>query len=486
MRYPVVPRVLGFFEVSRSLALRQDYAVLLSSGFLPNGCTSSGAAASLNSCRRLRIMIRIQPALLFRLCSLGLTCWLGAYLQAETVERPNIVLILVDDLGKEWISCYGADGVETPNLDAMARGGMRFDNVYSMPQCTPSRVALLTGQYPCHNGWVNHWDVPRWGAGCHFDPSKYPKLLGSAMRELGYATAIAGKWQIDDFRVEPNALDEAGFDQWCMWTGGEGDNPISNERYWNPYVVYRDQPARIIEDRFGPDLYNQFVLDFIKEHQQQPFFVYYPMALVHTPLVPTPDEPDAKKPIDRHKAMVRYMDSLVGKLNETLQSLNLHQRTIVLWTTDNGTARGITGSIDGRPVPGGKAQTTENGINAPTIAYCPGLIPEATLSQTLIDFTDWLPTCVELGGGDPDIGGIDGSSFANALLHPSSPSKRHWIMAMGGQNNAQVTEKGVQNQWVFRDRVFRNARDSKSSLVPIRSSLNWSISLKIQQRPTTC
>ena len=116
------------------------------------------------------------------------------------MKRPNIILILLDDLGKEWISCYGAKDIETPNIDRLALGGIRFENVYSMPQCTPSRLCLLTGQYPYRNGWVNHWDVPRWGAGARYDVEAYPCNLGITMRDAGYATAAAGKWQINDFR----------------------------------------------------------------------------------------------------------------------------------------------------------------------------------------------------------------------------------------------------------------------------------------------
>ena len=86
-----------------------------------------------------------------------------------TVDQPNILFILVDDLGTEWISSYGAAGIQTPAIDRLAAGGMRFTNAYSMPQCTPTRATLLTGQYPFRHGWVNHWDVPRWGAGVHFD-----------------------------------------------------------------------------------------------------------------------------------------------------------------------------------------------------------------------------------------------------------------------------------------------------------------------------
>ncbi|HCO83443.1 MAG TPA: N-acetylgalactosamine 6-sulfate sulfatase, partial [Arenibacter sp.] len=136
---------------------------------------------------------------------------------AEDQGPPNILFILVDDLGKEWISSYGAEDIETPNIDALAKSGLKFNNVYSMPQCTPTRVTLLTGQYPFRHGWVNHWDVPRWGGGAHFDETENPTLVNE-MKRAGYKTCIAGKWQIDDFRVEPDALEKVGFDEYCMWT----------------------------------------------------------------------------------------------------------------------------------------------------------------------------------------------------------------------------------------------------------------------------
>ena len=93
-------------------------------------------------------------------------------LQAKAALKPNILFIMVDDLGKEWISSYGADNIQTPHIDKLAKGGMKFHNAWSMPQCTPTRATLLTGQYPWRTGWVNHWDVPRWGVG-YFDWAKH-------------------------------------------------------------------------------------------------------------------------------------------------------------------------------------------------------------------------------------------------------------------------------------------------------------------------
>ena len=116
-------------------------------------------------------------------------------------EKPNILFILLDDLGKEWVSCYGAEDIQTPTFDKLAAEGIKFNNYYSMPQCTPTRVALMTGQYPFRNGWVNHWDVPRWGGG-HFSWLKNPSIA-RVMQSAAYKTAVAGKWQINDFRVQP-------------------------------------------------------------------------------------------------------------------------------------------------------------------------------------------------------------------------------------------------------------------------------------------
>ena len=142
----------------------------------------------------------------------------GLPMEATAADPPNILFIMVDDLGPEWISSYGAELIKTPRIDKLASGGMSFQNAYSMPQCTPTRATLLTGQYPFRHGWCNHWDVPRWGAGCHFD-WKHNTSFATVLKPAGYVSCVVGKWQINDFRVQPLALKNHGFDHWCMWTG---------------------------------------------------------------------------------------------------------------------------------------------------------------------------------------------------------------------------------------------------------------------------
>ncbi len=388
---------------------------------------------------------------------------LGRQIESRVKERPNIVFILVDDLGKEWISTYGAEDIATPNIDALAKGGMSFDNVYSMPQCTPTRLTLLTGQYPFRHGWVNHWDVPRWGGQAHFDETKYPSL-GTEMRRAGYRTCIAGKWQIDDFRVEPEAMTRAGFEEYCMWTGWEEGNDPSQERYFDPYIFTKKGP-KTYDGRFGPDIFSDFIVSFIKKPEKAPFFVYYPMVLTHTPLVDTPDE-KAATPLGKHKAMVRYTDKIVGKIVRALTEANLLESTLIVFTTDNGTTPAITGTYRGREVCGGKAQTTENGICEPFVVSWKGRVEPGTRTDALVDFSDFFPTFLDFAGvkvegtwlSNGTTHTIDGRSFKQAILEGTDHSNRDWILGMGGQNNARLTDQGVENEYKFRDRVVRNER----------------------------
>ena len=389
-------------------------------------------------------------------------------------SKPNIIFILVDDLGKEWLKCYGGEGISTPNIDKLALTGVKFNNVYSMPQCTPSRMCFLTGQYPYNNGWVNHWDTPRWGV-AYYDWERNP-CIARNIKNAGYATAVAGKWQLNDFRVQPESLFKMGFDDYCMWTGGEGSQDAehakaSDQRYWNPYI-HTKEGSKTYKGEFGPDIYNKFILNFITKNKARPFFIYYPMTLPHMPLVHTPLDMNAKTPLEKHKAMVRYMDYLVGNVMALLEKENLRKNTLIIWTTDNGTSGTLNNMRNGRAVQGGKMKTTENGINAPFIVSCPGLVAEGIESNALVDFTDMLPTFCDLAGGKLESGySYDGYSSVEVLFGKEMHSKRPWILAMGGQN-ALATDTGVKNIYKFRDRVVRDERfkifiDSKRTVTKL-------------------
>lgn len=371
-------------------------------------------------------------------------------------QRPNILFILLDDMGKEWVSAFGSDSIQTPHIDALAQTGMRFNNVYSNPQCTPSRMSLLTGQYPFRHGWVNHWDSPRWGHG-YYDWASNPSLA-QVLKDAGYATAAAGKWQINDFRIEPEAMSKHGFDDYLMWTGYESGVPASNKRYWDPYL-HNKQGSKTYQGKFSEDLFSDFLLDFTAKHKDQPWFFYYAMALPHHPLVATPHAPNAKSKMEKYTAMVSYADFILDKVLQGLQRQGLRENTIVVWTTDNGSAKPIVGSLNGRTIPGGKGQTIESGVNMPFIVNAPGQVPAGVVSEALIDFSDILPTFAELAQAKiPTEQIIDGHSFAPVLTGQAQRSSRDWILAMGGLNNARVSDQGVENQFVFRDRVVRDER----------------------------
>jgi len=374
---------------------------------------------------------------------------------SSTTRPPNILFIMVDDLGKEWISCYGAEDIKTPHIDALAAGGMRLTNAYSMPQCTPSRVTLLTGQYPWRTGWTNHWDVPRWGVG-YFDWKHYT-TFARILKKAGYATAAAGKWQINDFRLTGDAMARHGFDEWCMWTGYESGNPPSGKRYWDPYIHTR-QGSKTYEGKFGPDLYTDFLIDFMRRHKDEPMMLYFPMCLTHGPLVHTPDEPDAKSGSDKHKAMVRYTDTLVGRLVKAIDDLGIRGDTIIIFSTDNGSGGGQTGTRNGHKVKGGKGKTSEAGTCAPFIVNGPGRVHAGVVSDALTDFTDLLPTFAELAGAAvPEGLEIDGVSIAPVLLGKAKDSPREWIMALG-HGAGTCDEKGVRGKNDFADRVIRDKR----------------------------
>ncbi len=390
-----------------------------------------------------RLLILLFPLLLLTSCT-------------QPERQPNILFIMVDDLGPEWISAYGSDVIETPNIDRLAAEGMLFNKAYSMPQCTPTRVTLLTGQYPYHHGWTNHWDVPRWGAGAHFDANRnfsFARLF----REAGYATAAAGKWQINDFRVQPDAMIQHGFDDYAMWTGYETLNPPSAERFQDPYI-HTKAGSKTYEDLFGPDVFADFLIDFMHEHQEKPMLLYFPMVLTHPPLVPTPHEPEAEGTIGKHSAMVRYTDYLVGRLINTLDELQLRNNTYIIFTTDNGTSRGIDGQMNGRPVKGGKGSLGQNGMHAPFIVSAPGKVPAGTTTNALVDFSDLFPTFTDLAGITlPDTLFLQGHSFTDVLQDPDNAGKRDWVLSMGF-GPAKLTEAGVVPVQQFTDRTVLDER----------------------------
>jgi arylsulfatase A-like enzyme len=377
--------------------------------------------------------------------------------QAERQQdpRPNILFVLLDDMGEEWVSAYGSQSITTPGIDRLAGEGLRFDNAWSNPQCTPTRLTFLTGQYPFRHGWINHWDVPRWGHG-YFDWQLNPSIA-RVMKNAGYATAAAGKWQINDFRIEPEAMVKHGFDDYAMWTGWEEGNPPSAERYWDPYI-HTASGSRTHEGEFGTDVFVEFLGNFISKNRDRPWFAYFAAALPHPPYVTTPAKPSVEGDRERYIAMVEYADIAIARLTDRIDALGLAEQTLVVVTSDNGSPKKLAAMVNGQPVKGGKSYTSENGIAVPLVMRWTGR-NEGLVSKALVDFTDFMPTFAELAGAKlPEDTTIDGVSFADVLQGGNLDGPREWIMTMGGRNEAAVSKVGVENKFVFRDRVMRDRR----------------------------
>ncbi len=364
----------------------------------------------------------------------------GAGLRAAERERrpPNILFVLLDNIGKDWFRCYGSQENATPNIDRLACTGLKVRNFYVTPVCSTTRVMLLTGRYPFRTGWHTHHDPAIYGGG-YFD-WKREVCLARVLRSAGYHTAIAGKWQINDLfdPAQKDALNKHGFEEYCIWPEGHKGHPAHKKRYWDAYVIQNGKRLDTT-GRFGPDIYSNFLIDFMRRHRDAPFFAYYSAVLAHIPVVSTPHNKGRKlNPREQFADMVRYADYLVGRLVATLEELGLRDNTILFVTSDNGTDNGtdqgynlsLGGRVNGRISGEGIYSLKERGINVPLIVNCPGLVPCCTELDDLLDATDILPTLAELAGAKlPDGVKIDGRSFAAQLLgrRPSKPW-RPWCL----------------------------------------------------------
>jgi len=333
---------------------------------------------------------------------------------AKKPDKPNVILIMADDMGYECLSMNGARHYQTPNLDRLARNGIRFNNTFSQPLCTPSRVKIMTGKY-------NYRNYEYFG---YLNPDQ--KTFGNLMKEAGYKTCISGKWQLNGLSFERPGYEDVtrpnhfGFEEYCLW---QLNRPRKDgERFANPLITQNGKELTGLEDAYGPDVFANYILDFIERNAATPFFVYYPMVLVHEPFVPTPDVPAWENPTLRYqkdtayfKDMMAYTDKIIGKIERKLIELAIDEHTLLIFTADNGTDTHIVTHTDKGPYPGGKSYTTQRGIHVPMIASWPGKISKPTDYFGLIDFNDFYPTLAEIAGINVEEEHLDGRSFLSIL-----------------------------------------------------------------------
>jgi len=375
---------------------------------------------------------------------------LGVHSLARPAKKPNIILIMADDVGREVVGCFGGSTYRTPNIDKLAKDGTRFQHVYSAPVCHPSRITLMTGRYPFRLG------TPAWGS---FPAHAEPQTMANELKRAGYATAVAGKWQLTLLGRDLNHPHRLGFDAYSLFGWHEGP------RYWRPHIWQNGERREDVEDQYGPDIYAEFLLDFMKSHREKPFFLYFPMALCHDvsdDFKPVPPYGPKMDRYENYPEMVTQMDRVVGRIVDVVDSLGIAKETLILFTTDNGTAsRTIVRHENGKFIKeenkslfhgeehlGGKGQFTDWGIRVPTIARWTGTIPPGGAIEDLIDFSDFLPTFNELAGLSEASFEMDGKSFAHLLLGEKRPS-REWIFSQSGK------------QCCLRTRRWKLCRDGK-------------------------
>ncbi len=332
----------------------------------------------------------------------------GFAVAAPPDDKPNFVILYADDLGYGDLACYGHPTISTPNLDRMAGEGMRFTQFYSAaPVCTPSRAALMTGRLPIRNGMCSNKRgvlFPDSAGGIQPDEI----LLPEALKKLGYATGMVGKWHLGHL---PEYLPTRnGFDEYF-------GIPYSNDMKPTPLM----QNEKAIEEPAVQETlttrYTLKAIDFIKRHREKPFFLYLAYTFPHVPLHASEAFRD-KSLRGLYGDVVEEIDWSVGQVLETLKELALAERTLVVFSSDNGPwlVKEYNGGSAGL-LREGKGTTWEGGMREPGIAWWPGTIQAGTVSRELAGTMDLLPTFVKLAGGSiPTDRTIDGADITPVLL----------------------------------------------------------------------
>jgi arylsulfatase A-like enzyme len=336
-------------------------------------------------------------------------------------RKPNVVLILADDLGFRDLGCYGHPSIRTPVLDQLAAGGTRLTGFHSgATVCTPSRMALLTGAYPVRLGWTE--GVAGYRMGMHDGMNPEALTLAEIFASEGYATAVSGKWHIgDQAGTRPPAqgfadafyLTHSNNQVKTLWRGDAAtDEPFDN----------RQLTRRFTEE----------AVRFVKANRDKPFFLYLPYTAPHFPVQPHPDW-KGRSGFGDYGDVVEEMDARIGELLDTIRELGLEKETIVVFTSDNGPQKGE--AADAYPFRGAKWSALEGGTRVPCVVSWPGVIPAGKVGDQLFGAIDLLPTLCRACGidwkskssGKPVIDGLD---LWDSLLGKQDAARRaellHW------------------------------------------------------------
>jgi arylsulfatase A-like enzyme len=358
---------------------------------------------------------------------------------AEIVAvRPNVLVILADDLGYGDLSCYGATDLQTPNIDRLVASGLRFDSFYAnCPVCSPTRAALMTGRYPDLvgvPGVIRTHRANNWG---YLSPQAV--LLPQRLKHAGYHTALVGKWHLG--LTAPNTPNERGFDHFHGFLGDMMDDYCSHRRHGFNYMRLNDK--EIDPEGHATDLFAQWAIDYLGERSQkkdQPFFLYLAYNAPHTPIQPPTEwlrrvkqrETGIEDKRAALVALVEHLDAGIGKVMDTLKETGLAENTLVIFTSDNGGQLSVGGTNG--PWRAGKGDMYEGGLREPACAVWPGRITSGSRSDRIVLTMDLFPTICAAAGARIEHE-IDGRSILPTLLGQSQPEENRllfWVRREGG------------------------------------------------------
>jgi arylsulfatase A len=403
-------------------------------------------------------------------CGLGLAALLpAATWAADGPQRPpNIVFILIDDLGWSDVGCFGSTFYETPHVDRLAREGMRFTNAYAAsPLCSPTRASIMTGKHPARLKLTNYLKGLRTDPRSPLLPAEYADqlpleelTLAEVLQQAGYVTGHVGKWHLGGEGFGPR---QQGFD---INIGGTSAG--SPKSYFWPQWEGRPPVQGTFEGEYLTDRLSQEACRFIREHAQRPFFLYLAHYTVHIPIQPRPDKLEKyQRKLREHPpapgqqnnphyaAMVESMDDSVGRVLETLKELGLEDNTVVFFFSDNGglsVPEGrFTPATTNSPLRAGKGYVYEGGIREPAIVRWPGVTSPGSTCHVPICSVDFLPTICRMAGRDPatlpSADSLDGVDITPLLRDPQARLQRgplYWhyphFSNQGGRPSAAIRD----------------------------------------------
>lgn len=381
----------------------------------------------------------------YGLLLLGLCMPLTAYSQ----QRPNIVLILADDLGYGDLSSYGATDLQTPHIDALVENGMRFDRFYANSSvCSPTRAALLSGRYPERAGVpgvIRTHARNSWG---YLSPEV--TLIGNMVKQAGYHTGMVGKWHLG--LRSPNRPRERGFDYTYVFLGDMMDDYYTHRRHGINYM--REYGDVIDPEGHATDLFTENAVNYVERRSKStaPFFLYLPYNAPHSPIQPPQEwldkvkerEPNISDKRAKIVALIEHMDDGIGQVVEALKETGEYENTLIVFTSDNGGAN-YHGGTNG-PLRGQKQDMYEGGLRVPMTAVWPGHIEAGSRSNTVALTMDLYPTIVEAAGEKVNHP-IDGRSILPTLQGEEQDLEDRTLFFTRREGNNRYMGQAV---WVVR------------------------------------